>query len=457
MTEEIDTAEEFGEPSAEKEPGRREWAGFWSMMVQQTQNAFNDKMAQFLLVPLGAAVGIAVESYAGIMIALPFVLFAPLAGWLNDRFSKRTVVIGSAIFQLVVLMWITFEVMSHRIVGAMSGFFFLAVQSAFFSPAKIGLNKELLGAKHIGMASGLQQAMAMLAILAGQITAGAIFDGRWKSLGGSADMAWKAALVPLIILTIASVPAIFMGFIIPPLKAHSREPFRLSLLVGHFQDLRTLWADRPLRLGSFGVAFFWGFAAFINLWSLKLARELTQGGEGFGTISSLFMAAASIGMASGFGVASVLQRRRIQLGWVPISSFLMLVCALVLCIIPYGTADGYKELIGFSVADSGGSLTNEIVFLVILICLAFSSALFLAPMNAWMQNRYPADKRGEMQSAVNLQDCLAGIFAVLVIALVSGICEWMNGSGLAAVRWQVLVVSILCAIATWQSLRHLAA
>ena len=457
MTEEIDTGKEFGEPTVEKAPGPREWAGFWSMMIQQTQNAFNDKMAQFLLVPLGAAVGIAVESYAGIMIALPFVLFAPLAGWMNDRFSKRSVVIGSAIFQLVVLLWITFEVMSHRIVGAMSGFFFLAVQSAFFSPAKIGLNKELLGSKHIGMASGLQQATAMLAILAGQITAGAIFDGRWKALGGTTDMAWKAALVPLIILTIASVPAIFMGFIIPPLKAHSKEPFRMSLLVGHFQDLRTLWADRPLRLGSFGVAFFWGFAAFINLWSLKLARELTAGGEGFGTISSLFMAAASIGMASGFGAASVLQRRRIQLGWVPISSFMMLVCALVLCIIPYGTAEGYKGLIGLSAVKGDESLKHEIVFLVMLICVAFSSALFLAPLNAWMQNRYPADKRGEMQSAVNLQDCLAGIIAVAVIAAVSSICGLFQGSGLAAVRWQVLVVSVFCLIATWKSLRFLAA
>ena len=57
------------------------------MIVQQTQNAFNDKAAQFVLVPLGGAVGFAVESWAGIMIALPFILFAPLAGWLSDRYS----------------------------------------------------------------------------------------------------------------------------------------------------------------------------------------------------------------------------------------------------------------------------------------------------------------------------------------------------------------------------------
>ena len=80
------------------EPTRRQWTGFWSMIVQQTQNAFNDKMAQFILIPLGGAVGFSVESAAGLMIAVPFVLFAPVAGWMSDRFSKRNVMLGAAIF-----------------------------------------------------------------------------------------------------------------------------------------------------------------------------------------------------------------------------------------------------------------------------------------------------------------------------------------------------------------------
>ena len=48
----------------------------------------------------------------------------------------------------------------------------LAVQAAFFSPAKIGIIKELVGSKHLGFASGIQQMLAMLAILAGQIVRG---------------------------------------------------------------------------------------------------------------------------------------------------------------------------------------------------------------------------------------------------------------------------------------------
>src|SRR5262245_59546149 len=95
------------------EPTRRQWAGFWSMIVQQTQNAFNDKMAQFTLIPLGGAVAFAflvpvgdhrvavdVPSVAGLMMALPFMLFAPVAGWVSDRFSKRDVMLAAAVMQV---------------------------------------------------------------------------------------------------------------------------------------------------------------------------------------------------------------------------------------------------------------------------------------------------------------------------------------------------------------------
>ena len=37
----------------QREPTRREWTGYWSLIVQQTQSAFNDKAAQFLLIVLG--------------------------------------------------------------------------------------------------------------------------------------------------------------------------------------------------------------------------------------------------------------------------------------------------------------------------------------------------------------------------------------------------------------------
>lgn len=417
------------------EPTKRQWQGFWSMIVQQTQNAFNDKSAQFILIPLGGAVGYAVESWAGLMIALPFVLFAPLAGWMSDRFSKRDVMLGAAIAQVAILSLISVAVYWHAMPLALLGFFLLAVQSAFFSPAKIGITKELIGSRHLGFGSGVQQMLAMLAMLIGQVVSGWWYDVRFTEFGAKEGMAWNAALLPLLILTVSSLPAVGLALMIPRVSAHSKTRLSVGLLLSHFQDLGRLWEDKGLRRASLGVAYFWGFAAFINLWSVKLAKSLTDGGKGFGTLSSQFMASASLGMVFGFGFASWLLRRRIELGWVPLAGLMMTLSALVLAFLPFG---GWPFLVGLAV-------------------LAFSSALFLAPLNAWMQDRYPPEKRGELQSAVNLQDCFAGIIAVVFIELMILVAGWFGVPELVGFRFQVLLVGISCGVMSWFIIRLLPA
>jgi acyl-[acyl-carrier-protein]-phospholipid O-acyltransferase/long-chain-fatty-acid--[acyl-carrier-protein] ligase len=430
------------------EPSRRQWTGYWSMIVQQTQNAFNDKMAQFILIPLGGAVGLSVESLAGLMIALPFVLFAPVAGWLSDRFSKRDVMIGTALLQLAVLIWICGSVWLKNLPLALLGFFGLAVQSAFFSPAKLGINKELVGSKHLGFATAMQQMTAMLAILVGQIVAGWIFDHRYHALGATPAKAWDAALGPLMILACCAVPTLLLAWIVPRVPAQGGGKFTAKLAWRHFVDLAELWRDAPLRRASFGVAFFWGFAAFINLWSVKLAKEITGGGEGFGTLSSLFMASASLGMAAGFGLASVLLRRRIELGWVPLAGLVMTAASLALALIPAGSAAEFLSLLETHPLDFIGACPSEALFLTALGLLAFSSAVFLAPLNAWMQDRYPAEKRGELQSAVNLQDCFAGIIAVALIAGFELGAGALGVAPLEGFHMQMVFIALACLVAT---------
>jgi acyl-[acyl-carrier-protein]-phospholipid O-acyltransferase/long-chain-fatty-acid--[acyl-carrier-protein] ligase len=414
-------------------PTRRHWVGFWCMIVQQTQNAFNDKVAQFILVSLGGAVSFAVESWAAILISLPYVLFAPLAGWMSDRFSKRDVMLGAAVAQVLILALICGAVVMGDMRVAMLGFFALATQAAFFSPAKIGSNKELLGSAHLGFASGIQQMTTMLGMLAGQILAGWIYDLRYQALGGTAAVAWTAALLPLVILTLCSVPALVMAWVVPRVPAQGGEPLRAGLLVQHFGHLKDLWRDAPLRRASFGMAFFWGLATFINLWSVKLAKAMTGGQGGFGTLSSEFMGAASLGMIGGFGLAAFLLRRRIELGWVPVAGVAMTVLAMVIACIPLG----------------------GVWFMVALVLMALSSAVFLAPLNAWVQDRYPADKRGELQSAVNLQDCFAGMVAAAVVEAIAFITHGAGMSAMLGLRVQIAVAGVICALMTVFIIRQL--
>ena len=396
------------------------------MIVQQTQNAFNDKVAQFMLVSLGGAVGVAVESWAAILITLPYVLFAPLAGWMSDRHSKRDVMLGAAVAQVLILTSICAAVFLHNMPVAMVGFFALATQAAFFSPAKIGSNKELLGSQHLGFASGIQQMTSMLGMLAGQILAGWIYDTRYRAMGGSEAVAWDAALLPLLILTLCSLPALAMAWLVPRVQPHGGEPLHRALLVQHFVHLKDLWRDAPLRRASFGMAFFWGLATFLNLWSVKLAKAMTGGHGGFGTLASEFMAAASLGMIAGFGLAAVLLRRRIELGWVPVAGVAMAALAMLIAGLPM----------------KGGG------FMTLLVLLAMSAAVYLAPLNAWVQDRYPAGKRGELQSAVNLQDCFAGIIAAGLIEALGWLTHHCGLEPLQGLRVQIAVAGLLCALMT---------
>lgn len=426
------------EREEDRKPTRREWTGFWGMIAQQTQNAFNDKIAQFTLVPLGGAVafsvgGARVEDLAAVLIALPFILFAPLAGWLSDRFSKRDVMVGAAVAQLLILAGLCFAIRRESMPLALLGFFALALQSAFFSPAKMGINKELLGSGLLGFASGIQQMMTMIAMLAGQIAAGVIYDRQWQALGATPETAWQAAVLPLGIVTVCSIPAILLAWIVPRTPAHGAGKPGPALLVEHFRQIRELWSDAPLRRASFGTAFFWGFVAYINLWALKVAAELTGSQAGFGTQSSLYMAAASLGMIGGFAAAAFVLRRRIELGWVPVAGMGMTLLSLLLVFL-----DPARP-----------------VFLGALGLLAFASALFLAPLNAWMQDRYPADKRGGLQAAANLQECLAGILALGLLIGIGAVAKAAGLSPLNSLRGQIAAAAIASGLITWFIIRLL--
>jgi acyl-[acyl-carrier-protein]-phospholipid O-acyltransferase/long-chain-fatty-acid--[acyl-carrier-protein] ligase len=409
----------------EKEPTRREWTGFWSAIAVQTQNAFNDKAAQFLLIPLGgwiAGKASVVEMIAGLMLTLPYVLFAPLAGWLSDRFPKCQVMLGSAVAQAVILGGLCAAIATKNLPLAMVGFFCLATQAAIISPAKLGIIKELVGSRRLGFASGIQQMTAMLAILTGQIAAGFVFSDRLEA----SNDGWQSASGPLIVLAALSVPGILLALVIPRTPRGSAEPLTPSLAFRHIHQLADLWRNPVIRRTSFGVAFFWGFAGFINLWSIGVAKELTDGGVEFGRVSSKFMAAASLGMIGGFGTASLLLKRRIELGWVPVAGVAMTLSSLVLALVPFSST----------------------AFLVMLAVTAFFAAIFLTPLNAYLQDRCPPGRRGEILAATNLQDCLAGAMVVLAMLAFSFVRRALGDPWWLGLHAQLLLAAVACGVIT---------
>ena len=113
----------------------------WPLMISQTIGAFNDNAMKAML-PLMAAVQFGkasmdtVNQQVSILLIVPFVLFAPIAGWVTDRFSKKKVIVTALLGQLLGLGVLGIALYLQSLEFSLAGFFILSVQSAFFSPAK---------------------------------------------------------------------------------------------------------------------------------------------------------------------------------------------------------------------------------------------------------------------------------------------------------------------------------
>ena len=153
----------------------------WPLMISQTIGAFNDNAMKAMLpvmaaVQFGKATMDPVNQQVSILLIVPFVLFAPLAGWISDRFSKRSVIRYTLLAQLLGLGVLGFAFHDESLEFALAGFFILSVQSAFFSPAKKGILKELVGSDRLGKAVGFMEMLTMVGILGGAFLGAYTFD-----------------------------------------------------------------------------------------------------------------------------------------------------------------------------------------------------------------------------------------------------------------------------------------
>lgn len=408
---------------------KRDEKSFWIMVILAAQNAFNDKAAQFFLIPLaawlvvqaGGGNGGDTKYLLGGLIVAPFILLSPLAGWLSDRFSKTMVMRGGMVLQLAVLVVIALAVFLKNLNLGIFGFFLLAVQSTLLSPAKKGLVKEMVGSEKLGFASGVLEMASVLAICAGQIVSGFWFDSR---LGESGD-GWSAALSPLCILTVLAIPAVLASWGMKYYPSPSQRPFKMKILWEHFGQLRELFGDRRLKWSGLGVAFFWFFGGFINLAAIQLAQDLTGGEQGFGSEMAWFLAAASGGIVLGGVLGSLGCRRNIELGLVPIGGLVMVLGCLMMAFSPVASA---WLKVWMVVTGAGG-------------------ALFLVPLNAYVQEICDPTKRGRVLAGLNLLDCFAGAAAV-AFQLV------LNKIG-APMSLQFVSMAVLCLVATGFSVKLL--
>lgn len=394
--------------------------------------AVNDSLFRWLMVPV-ARVEIAtrhpewtpeqVESFVLSMglgiFTLPFVLFAPWAGWAADRFSKRSSILLLKVAEIVLVALGIWSIQMANVPMMFFVLFLIGTQAALIGTAKLGIIPEIVRKADISAANGWSGLATLVGVIAGTVggygLAAATQVNRTEGLIISAiALIGTAVLGTLGALMTQRVPI-----------ASSQVRFQWNLIADSMRDIRLILADRAILRVTLGIVFFWGLAALAQM-SIdvfvrqELADNLTR------TDPSPFMAMLVTGVGVGSLLAGWWSCGRVELGMVPFGTLLMGVA----CILLYFTSD--------SPVMSGAMLA----------VIGLGGGLFNVPLQAWLQERSPHDKLGAILAACQQLTALGMLF-------VSGLFWFLRGplqldgsqvfliSGLSIIPIVVYVVCLL--------------
>jgi len=110
------------------------------------------------------------------LLFIPYLLFASLAGFLNDRFPKtRWLAAGNAV-KLAGTALVATHVASGEWALA-AGYFVVGIGACFYSPAKYGILPEIVPTEKLVKANGMVELLTLVAILFGSIAGSVVADG----------------------------------------------------------------------------------------------------------------------------------------------------------------------------------------------------------------------------------------------------------------------------------------
>ena len=398
----------------------RTTAGFPILLVVRVLTVLNDNLARWLAIGLGkraaAAVGTApaaVLTAGTVFYVLPFILFAWLAGWLADRFAKRSVVIGGK-FAEVLICGLTAVIVgwgasSGPVVAGMPlGLWLLlsmaslfALQTALLNPSLLGTIPEIVPSAKLSAANGVFALVSLAATLVGMAGGNWLADVTWLSAQPEPTRPlspWLAALPwgHSLAATAALIGVGSIGWLaslllprIPAADPQAAPPW--NVLATTTRDLARLVKSPRLAGAAAGIVFFWALAAVAQLNVDQYAFESAATTQS--EVIPLLVALVG-GIGAGSMIAGRLSKRgvdagsKVDLGFVPLGSIVMAVACGALALSDSDVFGGY-----------GSGLVAPIAWLTLL---GIGAGMFDVPLEAYLQEQSPADRRGAVLAATNL-------------------------------------------------------
>ena len=395
----------------ETKAGRAWRAGFWSLIATQFQTAFNDNAVKFLVIYIIVAMNFPnnfrdrLILIVGALFAIPFILFSMTGGYFADRYSKRSVTIGTKLLELVVMAFTILALYLHNLPMECASVFLISMEAALFGPSKYGLLPELLPDNRLSWGNGVIELGTFVASISATMAAG-IMAERYR--GHEAIAGWL-----LFGFTCFGLLTSFGISHLPAADPH--RIFRWDPAGELIVQLKIIYADAVLFWSVIGNTYLWFLAALLQFTIVVYGHDILHIDD---TRTSYLQAAVGIGIGLGSLAAGYLSRGKIEMGLIPIGALGMTIFgALLYFSQPAAFLAHWLSTVavhqGSGAAVRFGNLIVSTVRLRIpdLSLLGFFGGFFAVPLNALIQHRPRPEQKGGVIAAANLLSFVGGFLA----------------------------------------------
>ncbi|HZM03511.1 MAG TPA: MFS transporter [Candidatus Saccharimonadales bacterium] len=362
------------------------------LLASQFLSAFGDNLIlTFILGPFlialkagkitDAAQSIANIYYTSLLFA-PYVLLAPIAGYLNDRYSKNRWLIGGNFIKLAGAAVAALAMVSGPRWQAI-GYFTVGIGACVYSPAKYGILPEILPVERLVKANGMMELLTLVAILTGNICGAISFD--------RLPLPWCYLMV-IGVYGLSLLLNLFMS------RTPSYPEIRLRGSVRQFfTNLRDLFSQRRLARVLVGTALFWTCGAILKMNFQPWGQQVLQ----LKTMTQISF--LGLWLSVGVMIGSVLAGQLYPVGDLHATR-----------------RYGWLLAAGIAVLGSLGSVMRHglnypgILAPVVLIITGLIAGLFLIPLNAALQAESHKDKLGKTIATQNGFENLAMLCGSLI-------------------------------------------
>jgi 1-acyl-sn-glycerol-3-phosphate acyltransferase len=316
---------------------------------------------------------------------LPYLLFAVPAGWLADRFSKRQVIVGCKVLEVIVMAFGVLAVWLGNIWLLLFVVFLMGLQSALMAPAKVGKIPELLDETKISLGNGFFNLATLSATIIGMVIGG------WL-----ADVTGRFGREQLWLTTLVLVGNAFVGTLIALLirkhaAANPGLPLPWNFVGATWSNLLALYRSGPLFRVALGIVFYWSFAA---LGQLNIDTFASENGSILESERTPMLVSLVLGVGLGSVLAGIASGGKIELGLVPWAAVGMIIFATLL-----GFAPAW-----FLIPPAGVETLfhwRHVIACLMLAGLGISAGFFDVPLASYLQDRSPEKTRGSILAASN--------------------------------------------------------